>query len=271
MPGSMPYSLEKGPYLSVIEDYVNGSRESSARDAGEAPQRGRDRRARRVRLAATRRGAVQHRGAPRSLQAGLARLQAGRAGQMAAAPAVRRVDVTHHRVLAGVARRLRGGPAPHADPRARGEPRDPDTPRRPPRTPRSTGRSSCSGAAPSRGSRDGSRGGRRAVPDRRPGHRAPLDAQPRPPAQEHAVADQRRPRLRRGPTVRRRLPRLVGRQPAVPPAPQGGHVAAQPAGHRDVPDRWPRLQQRGNAGHREPGGVGGRRAEPTHTWVPHGY
>lgn len=26
MPGSMPYSLEKGPYLSVIEDYVNGSR-----------------------------------------------------------------------------------------------------------------------------------------------------------------------------------------------------------------------------------------------------
>ena len=27
MPGSMPYSLEKGPYLSVIEDYVNGGRE----------------------------------------------------------------------------------------------------------------------------------------------------------------------------------------------------------------------------------------------------
>ena len=26
MPGSMPYSLEKGPYLSVIEDYVNGDR-----------------------------------------------------------------------------------------------------------------------------------------------------------------------------------------------------------------------------------------------------
>ena len=27
MPGSMPYSLEKGPYLSVIEDYVNGDRD----------------------------------------------------------------------------------------------------------------------------------------------------------------------------------------------------------------------------------------------------
>ena len=78
MPGSMPYSLEKGPYLSVIEDYVNGSRgralETLARlrngdaidelDAFDSQP-----------LDA---GPYSTDAAPGSLQAGLARLHAGR-------------------------------------------------------------------------------------------------------------------------------------------------------------------------------------------------
>ena len=70
------------------------------------------------------------------------------------------------------------------------------------------------------------------------------------------------PRTRRPPSA----PKARGSSASGTTGPAShGAVAAQPAGHRDVPDPWPRLQQRGNARHREPGGVGGRSAEPTHT------
>ena len=268
MPGSMPYSLEKGPYLSVIEDYVNGDRERALDRADLAAQRRRDRPARRLRLTAARRRALQHRRAPRSLQAGLARLQARRPGRMAAAPAVRRGDLTHHRVLAGVARRLRGRPAPHADPRARGEPRDPAHPGGRGERHSSTGRSSCSGAAPSRGSRAGSRGGRASsAPEggqvtvllSTPSHGHPLK---NTPLRTNVPPTPTTPRTRRPPSA----PKARGSSASGTTGPGSRCCRCPPRrAHVDVPDPWPRLQQRGSARHREPGGVGGRRAEPTHT------
>ena len=129
MPGSMPYSLEKGPYLSVIEDYVNGDRESGA-------DRWRPRSATGTRSTSstpsTRSLSTPGRTAPRS--SAITSSGTGSATSPTAAggwlppPPFDTGGVTHHRVLAGVARRLRGRAAPHADPRARGEPRDPAHP-----------------------------------------------------------------------------------------------------------------------------------------------
>ena len=106
MPGSMPYSLEKGPYLSVIEDYVNGDRGRALETL--ARLRNGDDIAQLDTFDSTtaRRRALQRGTAPPSLQAGLARLPARRQRRMAAASAVRRGGVTHHRVLAELARRL---------------------------------------------------------------------------------------------------------------------------------------------------------------------
>ena len=265
MPGSMPYSLEKGPYLSVIEDYVNGDRERAL-----------------TALTSLRNGdAIDQLEAfdSQPLDAGpysttqlrdhfkqdwLGYKPDGQGGWLPPPPFDALTSPTTgfwqawHGDCEGVLRLtlIRALEVslgiPHTQ-AAGGERHAALADRAVLALPHPVVRGM------------GHVAGEWQLPEERPGHGAPLDAQPRPPAQEHAVADQRRPRLRRGPAVRRRFPRLVGRQPAVPPAPQDDPVTAQPGGHRDVPDPWPRLQQRGNTGHREPGGVGGRRAEPTHT------
>ena len=129
MPGSMPYSLEKGPYLSVIEDFVNGDR-GRALETLARLRNGDD-----IDQLDTFDSQPLDTGPYTEVSSAITSSGTGSATrrtrrELAAAVAVRRSGVAHHGVLAGVARRLRRRPAPHADPRARGEPRDPAHARR---------------------------------------------------------------------------------------------------------------------------------------------